>query len=1069
MKTMQSANAYEYQTYKIPRTVQQVIPMDVLYSDGMMQRAGQRKEHTYSKSWRFQDINFAVATDDIREGTIKQFSDFLRTLENGRTATSKITIHNHRVDKLRFEDDALISLCQDNLDAYRQEINNVLLNKQSQTGNIAQDKYITVTTPRRDPDEARTFFRRIENEIKRQFQKMESEVIEVDAHERLRIFHDFFRPGEELFFNFDLEASARRGHDWKDYICPDGFEKKNDHILMGNKYVRTLFLHEYGSSINENLITDLTGLNRDLVLSIDFIPVQDDEARQLVQNTLLGQTTNAARFNKKQVDSNTFMNIPFETQQQIRQSELLLEDLTERGQRLFCVLITIAHIADSKEELDSDTESLISIGRRHECRLGISYFNQINALRTALPFGARLIKGERSMTTEPAAALIPFYMRTLNDANGHYYGENAISKQLLFLNRKRLANGNGFILGYPGSGKSFIAKLEMVQAILSTNDDVIIIDPEREYQHLIKALGGEVIRISPGSENHINAMDFDAGYGEVSSIMEKSDFIVTLCEKMTKGFQRKEASIIDRCARYLYEDYEERKYAGAAPTLRDLLALLRKQPEKEAKDIAVELERYTEGSLNVFAYQTNVNLNNRILCFDTKDLGDNLKIARGAKRAAKPLAKGVYQTGATAHAFAGASDAGFQSGAAATEAAMRAGASLASNPMRKLAARGVKAAFTPARKLAARGVRAVSRALIKLMGKALLALGRALLSLVMSLGAPMILIVFFAVILILIASPFGIFMGGTTPGMPTYTDAAAEIDAGLQARINKISAATPHDALVVEFIGGTGARINNWPDILAVYATKTTTDRDKAVDVVEIDDEKIELLRAVWEDMMEIKHHTVTTRDKDEETGEVETYTTLYISVIAKNRADMYAAYTFNEEQKSLTEELAKNEEFIALAQTISVSAYGGTGMQIGGQDLPESAYASELVRLAATRLGDPYSQKLRGQDDYVDCSSLIQWAYYELGVKVPGTAAAQAKFCADNGYAVSKSDLQPGDLVFWSLKRDGEWIQPDRYMNVSHVGIYAGDGKVIEASSSAGEVVIRSLWGTQTMFARVL
>ena len=163
-----------------------------------------------------------------------------------------------------------------------------------------------------------------------------------------------------------------------------------------------------------------------------------------------------------------------------------------------------------------------------------------------------------------------------------------------------------------------------------------------------------------------------------------------------------------------------------------------------------------------------------------------------------------------------------------------------------------------------------------------------------------------------------------------------------------------------------------------------------------IDGERVELLRTVWKDMTEIKYHSVTTRTKDEETGEVEKHTTLYISILAKKRADMYAAYSFNDEQKNFTEELAENEDFIVLASMIGISAYGSTGMQIGGQDLPESAFASELVRLAATRLGDPYSQKLRGQDDYVDCSSLVQWAYYELGVSVPSTAAAQAKYCAE-------------------------------------------------------------------------
>lgn len=445
--------------------------------------------------------------------------------------------------------------------------------------------------------------------------------------------------------------------------------------------------------------------------------------------------------------------------------------------------------------------------------------------------------------------------------------------------------------------------------------------------------------------------------------------------------------------------------------------------------------------------------------------------ARMAKKASKPLAKGLYQTGATAQAFFGATDAGHQSGAAATEAAMRTGASIAAKPMQRLASRGVKRAFKPVQKLAARGLKAAGQAVMRMMIKVFAAAGKALLSLLMSLGWPAIVIIlFFAIIGILVASPFGIFMGDSSPGEPTIPEIAADIDAGLHERINDISRTNPHDALVVEFIGGSGsARINNWPDILAIFSTKTTTDRDNPLDVVEINEEKKELLRVVWEDMTEIKHHSKTTRTKDDETGEVDKHTTLYISILAKNRADMYAVYSFDDEQKNLTEELAVNEEFIALAQMISISAYGGSGMQIGGQDLPESAYASELVRLAATRLGDPYSQTLRGEDDYVDCSSLVQWAYYELGVKVPGTAAAQAKFCAESGYAVSRSDLQPGDLVFWSLKRDGQWIQPDRYMQVSHVGIYAGDGKVIEASSSAGQVVIRNLWGEHTMYARVL
>lgn len=625
MKTLKNANAYEHQKYKVPRSVQKLVPMDVLFSDGMMQRADQRRFLNHSFTWRFSDLNFTVASDDIRSNIIEQYMQFLNTLEDGNTATTKITIHNHRVDKLRFEDDVLIATRQDSLDPYRQELNSLFLDKLSQTGSIAQDKYITITTPRREPEEARTFFHRIENEIGRQFDRMGSSISPVDAHERLRILHDFFRPGEELFFNFDLQTSAKRGHDWKDYICPDGMEIKPDYIKMGDKYVRTLFLQEYATTLREDLIADLSSFNRDMVLSIDLVPVLREEAVQAGQRILLGQTTNAAKYNKRQVSNNTYMDIPFELQQQINETKDLLEYLTQRDQRIFFVLVTLAHIADSKEELDADTETLMAITRSKSCRFGKPYFRQVDALNTVLPYGARRITGERTMTTESAGAFIPFYMQAMADPSGIYYGQNAMSKQLLICNRKLLQNGNGFITGVSGSGKSFIAKEEMVQVILGTDDDVIVIDPDREYHALFKALGGEVIRISPGSSNHINAMDFDAGYGEESSILEKTDFVVTLCEKMAKGYRPKEAPIIDRCTRHLYEDYEERKYTGDAPTLRDLMALLRKQPEKEAKDIAVELERYTEGSLNTFAYQTNVNLNNRILCFDTKDLGDNLK------------------------------------------------------------------------------------------------------------------------------------------------------------------------------------------------------------------------------------------------------------------------------------------------------------------------------------------------------------------------------------------------------------------------------------------------------------
>lgn len=552
---------------------------------------------------------------------------FLNALEDGNNATTKITIHNHRIDKLRFEDDVLLAMQQDSLDNYRQELNSILLDKLSITGGIAQDKYITITTPRRDPEEARSFFQRMGNEMSRQFDRMGSTITPLDAHERLRILHDFFRPGDELFFDFNLQTSAKRGHDWKDYICPDGMEIKPDHIKMGDKYVRTLFLQEYATTLREDLIADLSGFNRDMVLSIDLLPVLREEAVQAGQRILLGQTTNAAKYNKRQVNNNTFMDIPFELQQQISETKELLEDLTQRDQRMFFVLVTLAHIADSKEELDADTETLMAITRRHSCRFGKPYFRQEDTLNTVLPYGARRITGERTMTTESAGAFIPFNMQAMADPDGAYYGQNAISKLLLLCNRKLLQNGNGFVTGVPGSGKSLISKEEIIWILLNTKDDIIIFDPEGEYGPLVKALGGEVIRLAPSSPTHINAMDMSAEYGEESSLEEKADFVLSLCEEIlgAGAITIREKSIIDRCIRKVYRSYIQNGYSGVAPTLSDLSDELNRQPEEEAKDIVIALELYTKGSMNTFAQQTNVDLNNRLLCFDIKDLGKQLK------------------------------------------------------------------------------------------------------------------------------------------------------------------------------------------------------------------------------------------------------------------------------------------------------------------------------------------------------------------------------------------------------------------------------------------------------------
>ena len=397
---------------------------------------------------------------------------------------------------------------------------------------------------------------------------------------------------------------------------------------MGGKYGRVLFLKEYASYIKDSMINELTSLNRSLMLSIDIIPVPTDEAVREMQNRLLGVETNVTNWQRRQNANNNFSAVvPYDLEQQRKETREMLDDLTTRDQRMMFAVVTLVHLADSKEELDSDTETLQSIVRKHLCQLTTLNWQQADGLVTVLPLGLRRIDALRTLTTEALAVLMPFKAQEIWDRGGVYYGQNAISKNLIVADRRQLLNGNAFILGVSGSGKSFSAKKEMVSLALSTQDDIIVIDPESEYRPLIEGLGGQVINISATSPNHINAMDMEQGYGDGENpVVLKSEFLLSLCEQLIGAgkLSAKEKSVIDRCTAQVYRDYIRSGYHGAVPTLQDFHAELLRQPEKEAQDVALAIELFTDGSLNTFAKPTNVDTNARILCYDIRDLGKQL-------------------------------------------------------------------------------------------------------------------------------------------------------------------------------------------------------------------------------------------------------------------------------------------------------------------------------------------------------------------------------------------------------------------------------------------------------------
>ena len=622
IKTLLNTLKQDKETFEVPRSVQDAIPIRRLWPDGVFQFGSK-----FSKTLRFSDINYAIASKEDKTAMFLDYSELLNALDAG--STTKITINNKRVARENVEQEILIPRRDDHLDGYRAEYNTMLLDKATNAANsVVQERYITLSVHRKSAEEARSFFDRTMHDVTAHLHRLDSHCEELDAVERLRVLHDFYRPGEENGFRIDLRDCMRKGHSFKDAVCPDSLEFKKDHFIMGNKYGRVLFLKEYASYIKDSMINELTALDRNLMLSIDIIPVPTDEAVRELQSRLLGVETNVTNWQRRQNSNNNFSAVvPYDLEQQRKETREMLDDLTTRDQRMLFAVVTLVHLADSKEELDSDTETLRSTDRKHLCQLSTLNWQQADGLVTALPLGLRRIDALRTLTTEALAVLMPFKAQEIRHQGGVYYGQNTISKNLILANRKELLNGNGFVLGVSGSGKSFTAKREMVGLALSTEDDIIVIDPESEYRPLMEGLGGEVINISATSSNHINAMDMEQGYGDGDDpVVLKSEFILSLCEQLMGAgkLSAKEKSIIDRCTALCYHTYIQNGCEGTVPTLRDFHAELLRQPETEATDVALAIELFTKGSLNTFAKPTNVDTNSRILCYDIRDLGKQL-------------------------------------------------------------------------------------------------------------------------------------------------------------------------------------------------------------------------------------------------------------------------------------------------------------------------------------------------------------------------------------------------------------------------------------------------------------
>ena len=622
LKTLMNLLKQDKEKYRVPRRVQDLIPIKRIWKDGVF-LVGNK----YTKSFAFSDINYLVASKTDKQTMFLTYSELLNSLDAG--ATTKITINNRPLNRATFENSILMPLRNDQRDRYRREYNQMLLDKGTGANCITQEKYVTVSVAKRNIEEARAYFARIGADLSAHFSALGSKCVELDATERLRILHDFYRAGEESDFYFDPKDMMRKGHDFRDYICPDGIEKHSDYLKLGNRYCRVLYLKDFASYIKDSMVTELTDFNRKMMLSIDIVPIPTEEAMREVENRLLGIETNITNWQRRQNANNNFSAvIPYDMELQRKEAKAFLEDLNVRDQRMMLCVVTMLLTAESKTQLDQDTDAVLSVARKHMCQFATLRFQQFDGLNTVLPIGSRRINAFRTLTTESLAVFMPFKVQEILDKGGIYFGENAISHNLIMINKANLLNQSAFLLGIPGSGKSFSAKELIIFLMLNTDDDILICDPEKEFAALVEAMGkdiGTVINVAAGGKDRINAMYMVEGYGENNPIVEKSQFIISLLDQISdKEIGPQHKSIIDRCVAQVYREAAK---TGVTPTLCTLREKLLEQPEFKAQELALTLELFTTGSLDAFGHESNVDLDKRVVVFNIRDLSETMKPA----------------------------------------------------------------------------------------------------------------------------------------------------------------------------------------------------------------------------------------------------------------------------------------------------------------------------------------------------------------------------------------------------------------------------------------------------------
>jgi hypothetical protein len=586
----------------------------------------------YTKTIRFQDINYQLAQQEDQTEIFEEWCSFLNFFDS--SVHFELSFMNLATDSEKFEKSIAIAHRDDGFDEVRDEYIG-MLKRQMEAGNngLTKTKYLTFGIHAESMKIAKPRLIHIEMDLLNNFKRLGVQAETLDGRERLELIHQEFHMGDDQKFFFDWKWLVPSGLSVKDFIAPSSLNFKNGRVFqMGELWCAMSFLSITASDISDRMLADFLSMESTQIVTMHIQSVDQTEAIKTVKHTITELDRSKIEEQKKAVRSGYDMDIiPSDLATYGNDAKALLKELQSQNERMFLLTFLVLNTGKTRQELENNVFRVNSIAQKHNCSLVRLDFQQEQGLMSSLPLAHNEIEIQRGMTTSSTAIFVPFTTQELFQSGKEalYYGLNALSNNLIMVDRKLLKNPNGLILGTPGSGKSFAAKREIANAFLVTDDDIIISDPEAEYSALVQRFGGQVIKIAPTSDQYINPMDINMNYSDDDNpIALKADFILSLCELIVggkEGLKPVEKTVIDRCIHQIYNRYFEDPRPEKMPLLEDLYKTLLKQEEPEAKNVATALEIYVTGSLNVFNHRTNVDINNRLVCYDIKDLGKQLK------------------------------------------------------------------------------------------------------------------------------------------------------------------------------------------------------------------------------------------------------------------------------------------------------------------------------------------------------------------------------------------------------------------------------------------------------------